>query len=73
MLYLERLLRPDVQGEMARRLGLLPTVDTAHIDRKLLQQIGFTGAQRARFRPLSLDAVARNGVSLRQFWNHELA
>ena len=73
MLYLERLLRPDVQGEMARRLGLLPTVDTAHIDAKLLQQIGFTAGQRARFRPLSLDAVARNGVALRQFWNRELA
>ena len=73
MLYLERLLHPDVQVEMARRLGLLPTVDTAHIDGKLLQQIGFTGAQRARFRPLSLAAVARNGVALRQFWNRELA
>lgn len=73
MLYLERLLHADVQAEMARRLGLLPTVDTARIDGKLLEQIGFTAGQRARFRPLSLDAVARNGVALRQFWDRELA
>ena len=73
MRYLEHLLYADVQVEMAKRLGLLPTVDTAHIDSKLLQEIGFTQTQRARFRPLSLDAVARNGVALRQFWDRELA
>ncbi len=73
MLYLDRLLHPDTQAEMARRLGLLPTIEAVGIDAKLLGQIGFTAAQRARFRPLSLDAVARNGVSLRQFWDRELA
>ena len=73
MLYLDRLLHPETQAEMARRLGLLPTVDAVRLDAKLLAQIGFTAVQHARFRPLSLDAVARNGVALRQFWDRELA
>ncbi len=73
MLYLDRLLHPDTQLEMARRLGLLPTVDAVRIDEKLFAQIGFRAAQRARFRPLSLTAVAQNGVALRQFWDRQLA
>jgi putative spermidine/putrescine transport system substrate-binding protein len=73
MLYLDALLHPDAQRTMAQRLGLLPTVDTVRLDEKLLVQIGFTGSQRARFRPLSLAAVAQNGVALRHFWDQELA
>lgn len=73
MSYLDALLHPEAQIAMAHRLGLLPTVDTARIDEKLQTRIGFNPGQRARFRPLSLAAVARNGVALRQFWDHELA
>ncbi len=73
MAYLDALLHPDTQVAMAQRLGLLPTVDTARIDRKLLATIGFSATQTARFRPLSLAAVAQNGVALRRFWDRELA
>jgi putative spermidine/putrescine transport system substrate-binding protein len=73
MLYLDALLHPDAQVAMAERLGLLPTIDSARIDERLLGQIGFNPAQRARFRPLSVAAVAQNGVGLRRFWDQELA
>ena len=73
MLYLDALLHPDAQSALASQLGLLPTVNTVRIDEKLLDHIGFSPAQRARFRPLSLAAVAQNGVGLRNFWDHELA
>ncbi len=73
MLYLDALLHPDSQAAMAQRLGLLPTVDTVRLDRKLLATIGFSATQTARFRPLSLAAVAQNGVALRRFWDQELA
>ncbi len=72
MRYLEALLHPDAQVALAARLGLLPTVQTARVDETLLRRIGFTVAQRARFRPLSLSAVAQHGVALRQFWDREL-
>ncbi len=73
MLYLDALLHPDSQAAMAQRLGLLPTVEAVRLDRKLLAAIGFSAGQTARFRPLSLDAVAQNGVALRRFWDQELA
>ncbi len=73
MLYLDALLHPDIQAAMAQRLGLLPTVDAVRLDRKLLAMIGFSATQIARFRPLSLAAVAQNGVALRRFWDRELA
>ena len=73
MLYLDALLHPDSQAAMAQRLGLLPTVDMVRLDRTLLASIGFSATQTARFRPLSLAAVAQNGVALRRFWDQELA
>lgn len=73
MFYLDALLHHDAQLAIAARLGLLPTVRGVRIDEKLAAQIGFSAGQHARFRPLSLDAVARNGVGLRDFWDHELA
>ena len=72
MLYLDALLHPDSQAAMAQRLGLLPTVDGVRLDRTLLAAIGFSATQTARFRPLSLAAVAQNGVALRRFWDQEL-
>ncbi len=72
MLYLDALLHPDAQLELATRLGLLPTVDGVRIDERLLGHIGFNPGQRARFRPLSVAAVAQNGVGLRHFWDQEL-
>ncbi|WP_428375985.1 extracellular solute-binding protein [Lichenicoccus sp.] len=73
MSYLDLLLHADVQRAMAERTGLLPTIVDARLDPALAARIGFTAAQQARFRPLSLDAVARNGLELRHYWDHELA
>lgn len=72
MSYLDVLLHADVQRTMAVRTGLLPTVTDARLDAGLAARIGFTAAQQARFRPLSLDAVARNGLELRRYWDHDL-
>ena len=73
MLYLDAVLQRQAQMQMATRVGLLPTVDGVRLDAALLRQIGFTAAQRSRFRPLGLGAVAQNGVALRRFWDQELA
>ncbi|TLU72292.1 ABC transporter substrate-binding protein [Lichenicoccus roseus] len=73
MAYLDLLLHGDVQRAMAEKSGLLPTVNGVRLDAALATRIGFTAAQQARFRPLSLDAVARNGLELRHFWDHDLA
>ena len=73
MHYLDALLHPEAQVAMAQRTGLLPTVEAARLDPALLREIGFTSTQRARFRPVSVAAVARNGVALRHFWDQELA
>ena len=73
MLYLDALLHERAQVQIAERTGLLPTNDTVRLDEKLLRKIGFTAAQRSRFRPLGLDALARNGVALRRFWDTQLA
>ena len=73
MLYLDALLHPQAQTEVAQRVGLLPTIDTVRLDDALLRQIGFTASQRSRFRPIGLAAVAQNGVALRRFWDQELA
>ncbi len=73
MSYLDLLLHPDVQRLVAQRTGLLPTITDARLDAALAARIGFTAAQQARFRPLSLDAVARNGLELRHYWDHELS
>ncbi len=71
--YLETLLHPEAQAAMAKRTGLLPTVQSVPLDARLLRRIGFTASQRARFRPISLAAAAQNGIALREFWNRELA
>ena len=73
MLFLDALLHPEAQSRIAQSVGLLPTVDGVRLDDKLLRQIGFTAAQRSRFRPIGLAAVAQNGVALRQFWDRDLA
>ena len=73
MLYLESLLHADTQVAMAKRLGLLPTVNDARVDETLLRRIGFTASERSRFRPLSLASVAQHGLALRHFWDQELA
>nr|WP_321983572.1 extracellular solute-binding protein [uncultured Lichenicoccus sp.] len=72
MAYLDLLLHADVQRTMAERTGLLPTIADPRLEPGLAARIGFTAAQQARFRPLSLDAVARNGLELRRYWDHEL-
>jgi len=73
MLYLETLLQPPVQLAFAKRRGLLPTVEGVELGARLRGGIGFTAEEQRRFRPLSLDAAAQEGVSLLQFWEHDLA
>lgn len=47
--FLNALLDPKAQVEFAKAMGYLPTVDNAHLPKKLEAELGFTAAQRKNF------------------------